>query len=88
MFLDFLKIGKKLSKADTKVNKAIDKVNEAIEDIAHANNNLLVIKEESKVKIDQYTNFHDSAESKIAENNAIADQLKSMVFKKKEDQQN
>jgi uncharacterized protein YqgV (UPF0045/DUF77 family) len=84
MLLDFLRIGKKLSKTDSKVNKAVDKVMEAIEDIAHANNDLLVVKEHSKIKIDQYTNFHDEAENKIAENTAIADQLKTMNLKKQD----
>lgn len=78
MIFDFLRLEKRINKADNKMANAVKKALEVVEDLTKTNNELETMSSECKMKSDHYSNVNANIEKKIASNNSVIEQIKKI----------
>jgi hypothetical protein len=78
MKIDFMRVVRRLNKADSKNAKAVSKVVDAIECLNHSNNELLAINKDCTEMMEKYSKAHVETEDKIENNKTIIDILKNV----------
>jgi hypothetical protein len=78
MIFDFLKLSRRMNKADKKVGKAVNKAMEAVTELSEANNALEALSGECEAKANHYSTVNETAKEKMFANEKMIDQLKNI----------